>query len=153
MHKYPAFRTPDNLEESPQPTISTRFYQLNQESQKEDQTKELNDILQDLVSKNDELDDKKEVEELILELNQLSKLNPVVIPKSFNEKVRKFKEKYKAHKPADKTKLNLLKSKIDQRKTRKERSTKREKSVTKNEREVNKLENEDTKEYDITTSM
>ena len=54
---------------------------------------EFDNYLQFLVTKYEELDDKSEVEDLILELNRISKDNKGIIPQYFKIKLEKFSKK------------------------------------------------------------
>lgn len=55
---------------------------------------EFDNYLQFLVTKYEELDDKSEVEDLILELNRISKDNKGIIPQYFKVKLEKFTKKW-----------------------------------------------------------
>ena len=68
------------------------------------QNNEFDNYLQFLVSKYEELEDKSEVEDLILELNRISKDNKGVIPQYFKVKLEKFSKK--CGKPSSKKQLN-----------------------------------------------
>lgn len=130
-HEYPTFRSDEQFEVSPQPTASTKFYRQSPGASPISDPEESTKILHFLVSKYDELDDKSEVEALILELNNINKSGGK-ISEEFRERLESFTQSLQPVRPntanPDKS-LNLLKSKMENRKGRQDRSINREKAL------------------------
>ena len=96
---------------------------------------ELSRYLQFLVAKYDELDDKSEVEDLILELNKLSKNNKGIIPRSFKTKLERFSKKcmIKHSKPNKNNKQKEIVKKTPKKASRQDSSAKKRQNKNINE--------------------
>ena len=109
-HKYPTFRSDEWLEPSPRHISEDKFDTKD--------NKAFDDILQYLIAKHEELEDKAIVESLILELNQINKQGYKHVPAAFLQKIDKYKQTHNSKqslssKPG--SQLDLLKGQMNKR--------------------------------------